>query len=296
MTRLGYGFLALLAIAWGARGGELPPSVKRLELDTPRLYGHAVGDLVRQTLRLELAEGYRLETSALPRPGAVARWLELRRLTVQEQGARGYRIELEYQTFRAPLAVSSQTVRGFPLSLAGPGGSASVAVPDTEIGVAPLTPLAAGGFAMRPERWPEAPDSAAPVRQALTWGAIALAAGLLWMVLNGRGPWVRRVRPFAEALRDLERLAGQPWNGAAARSAYASLHRAIDTVWGEPLFAPQLDAFFEKHPEYLPFRGELERFFRASYALFFHTRAELLPLVRLNELCRCCLAAERRAL
>jgi mxaA protein len=288
----------VFAMAWDAQGGELPPAVKLLELDTPKPYGHVVGDVVRQTLRLELAEGYRLETSALPRPAAVARWLELRRLTVQEQGGRGYRIELEYQTFRAPLAVARQTVPGFPLTVAGPGGPMTVAVPDTEIGVAPLTPLASGeaAFALRPERWPEAPDSATAARRTLAWGAAALAAGLLWLYLNGRGPWARRVRPFAAALRELERLAGQPWNGTAARSAYASLHRAFDAVWGEPLFAPQLEAFLDKRPEYRPFRAELESFFRASYALFFHARAEILPLSRLTELCRRCLAAERRTL
>lgn len=284
--------VSLLALSNPA--AATPPATVHLE--TPRPYGYLIGDTLALTVAINAPSGLKLDEAALPRPGTVNRWLELRRIEAKPQAGSGYRLKLEYQTFHAPLTVKTLTIPGFRLSFAG--GTAAE-VPPWSFSATPIKDLSVlSGEGQQPLRSDAAPGSL-PLAgwRAATLAAVAFAlAALLWLAwLRGLLPYWAKGRHYAAALRGLRRLARQPQGEAALRAGFTAVHRAFNQTLGQPLFAEQLDDFFLAQPRYAPLREDIEAFFAASYALFFGSGAlpADYPLERLAALCRHCLQIER---
>lgn len=270
-----------------------------IHLDTPRPYGYAIGDTLRHVVTVEPEPGYRLNEDALPKPGPLNRWLELRRMKVEPGPGSRRRLILEYQTFYAPLEVKLLKIPGFTLRFEGPGGAVSAEVPAWPFSTAPLhglSVLAGGGLEpLRPDAVPEAPGTAVPLGKLAGFVLAGLSALLYLGHLRGLFDFGRHGGHFREASLALRRLRKQGDGPEALRAGFACVHRAFDQTLGEPLFAERLPDFIAGRTGYEGLRREIEGFFRASYSLFFGngTAAEDFTLARLDRLCLACLRAER---
>lgn len=284
--------LLVLAFAATAEGAAI-------EREAPPTYGYAIGDVLRHRLWITPKAGERLDQGALPRPGPLNRWLELRRVDLHPEAGGRLRLDLEYQAFYAPLAVKSLAIPGFTLRFAGSSGESKAEVPAWPFTMAPLHGLAvleAGGLApMQPDAGPEAPDAGGPLRRFLVFATAGGLALLYLARLRGLLDFGRRGRHFREACRTLRGLRGAGDDPAALRTGFTAVHRAFDRSLGEPLFAEGLPRFFRDHAGYAGLKPEIEGFFRASYGLFFGDteRVSDFGVARLESLCRACLRAER---
>lgn len=292
-------FLTACLAAGCALAEPLPEPVLALQPEPPRPYGYAIGDVLHYRLNLRLREGWRPDPDSLPRPGPRSRWLELRAVALRKDDSGGYRLELDYQTFYAPLQVKTLTVPPLALRLLGPGGTAEITAPAwsyTSQPIHALSVLTEGlNEPMRPDAWPEPPDTARPLLGTLLGtGVSALLAGYL-AYLRGAWKFVRRGLHFHAACRTLRHLARQADGPERRRAACACVHAAFNRTFGEPLFAEGLADFFQAYPEYAVLRAEIEGFFAESYARFFERDAvaEQYGPDRLEALCRECLRIER---
>jgi mxaA protein len=263
---------ALLLAGQLAAGSVAGAGIPALELETPRPYGYAIGDVIRHRVSFETEPGQQLDEDSLPKPGPLNRWLELRRVEIAP-GPGGRRLELEYQVFYAPLGVRTLRIPGFTLHFTGASGATAAEVPAWPFSMAPIHGLAVlegGGLEpLRPDAAPEPPGTAAPLAR---FGGFSLAALISLLYLGHRRglfAFGRRGRHFRDARRTLRRLGEGGEDPAALRAGFACVHRAFDRTLAEPLFAERLPEFFAGHAGYAGLRGEIEAFFRASYELFF---------------------------
>ncbi|HYE36346.1 hypothetical protein [Methylocaldum sp.] len=89
-------FLLLFPGAATSEVTEVPDPVRDFQVLTPRPFGYAIGDVIRQTLVIAVDRETSLDRNSLPR-NRINRWLELRETNVQESerdGLRHYSIEL----------------------------------------------------------------------------------------------------------------------------------------------------------------------------------------------------------
>jgi len=297
VKRLAY--LALLLAGCAVTGAAWPAGDSAIHIEAPRPFGYTIGDTIHHTVMVEPEPGHRLDEASLPKPGPLNRWLELRRVQATPGPKGRYTLDLEYQTFYAPLAVKSLTIPGFALRFSGPAGTSVLEVPPWPFRMAPIHGLAvlegAGVEPLRPDAAPESPDIAVPRAR---FGGFLLAALVSLAYLGyARGILAlsRRGRHFREARRELHRLRAAGESLAVLRAGFTCLHRAFDRTLGEPLFAERLPEFFAGHAGYAGSRGEIEGFFRASYGLFFGDGAAAgdYGIDRLEALCLACLRVER---
>ncbi|WP_232470643.1 MULTISPECIES: nonribosomal peptide synthetase MxaA [Methylococcus] len=280
-----------------APAAELPPGVRAFAFDTPRAFGYVIGDLIHHDVWIETETGQGMDAASLPREGWINRWLMLRRVAVRREGNR-QTLQLEYQTFYAPLEVKNLTIPGFELHVAGSGER--LTVPDWTFTTAPIRELsvwrAEGLPPMRPDAVPARLPTEGLAAASAGFGLAAAGALAWWAYLSAWLPFAWRGRHFAAAWRELRRLRRQEDSRGALESGFSCLHQAFNRTLGEPLFIEGLDAFFRGHPAYAPLRNEIRDFFRASYEVFFGEGAPRPPfdLRRMEALARACQLAERR--
>lgn len=294
------GILRALLLAGCTAGGPARSAGDSVvALEAPRPFGHTIGDVIRHRITLKPKAGDRLDQSSLPQPGALNRWLELRRVELAPAPGGGLRLDLEYQTFYVPLAVKALSVPGFSLRFTGSAGASVVDVPSWPFRMAPLHGLAVlegeGVEPLRPDAPPEPPDTAGPGTRAFGFLMVALLALGYLGYARGFLDFGRRGRHFRDARRALHRLRGEPENPEVLRAGFTCVHRAFDRTLGAPLFAERLPEFFEAQAPYVGLREDIEDFFRASYGLFFGDGAEAggYGLDRLEALSLACLRVER---
>jgi mxaA protein len=291
--------LMLLFSGTATAAEELGP-VKDFQVLTPRPFGYAIGDVIRQTLVIAVDREVALDRNSLPR-SRINRWLELREANVQESerdGLRRYSIELAYQSFYAPLEVKNLAIPAFKLAFTQAGSVFELEVPAWRFTMAPIRELSVlrgdGLEPMRPDAPPEIPGRSGAIRGLASAAAVGGGTGLYLAYLYGYLPWQQRGRHFRAAcrtVRALSRASGEP----DYSSAYAAIHRAFNGVYGQPLFSEHLGAFFSDHPPFEALRAEIEAFFASSYEFFFGERSTetRFPMSRLFRLCRDCYDVER---
>jgi mxaA protein len=290
---------ALILAGLLVRAAAAAAEVGAVILEGPRDFGYVIGDVIRLRAEVKLDGASHLDADALPKPGPVNRWLQLRRIehSFQADGlVQTLRLSFEYQTFQAPLAPRRLTIPAVALVFRGDSGRVEAAVPPWSFTMTPLhearadqamsaESLKADARTLIPEPWGD-------------WAALAagLSLGGLSLVymayLKGLMPYWSKGRHFARALSELARLE----EGEQLAPAYRLVHGAFNRTLGRSLFAEDLERFFAGHPQYLPVRSEIEGFFRASYELFFadnSTGCGGEEIQRLQALCRQCLRIER---
>lgn len=287
-------------------------AVPRLQADTPRAFGHQVGDLVERRVTLWLPSGWRLDEASVPKPGGRGRAVELRQVQAETEaampggtwragGERRVDIRLEYQVFLAPAAPRLVEVPSFVLRVASDRRQDELRVDAAPLLVAPLVgaevPARNGFGELRPDRDPPLVDTGAWPRRLALWGLLALVP-LSWLfAVHVGAPWnAARQRPFSAAWRALRRLPAQP-SGAEWRAALRRLHAALDQAAGETVFEHRLPAFFEAAPRYRPLAPALTEFLTVSRQEFFAAAPAAEPRGRwLVDLSRSLRDAERSGL
>lgn len=287
----------LLAVASLARGAG---SEARLAVIEPRAYGHTLGDVLERRVVLELDDPWRLADDALPKPGRVGAWLEVRPAGIRSRAVGGgvrYEITLAYQVVNAPREIATLALPEVTLALAGPR-PAFESVPDFPFTLAPLTPEHILARAPLDEMQPDAsPPPIATTAVTVRLAAYAAASGAILLFLAWRLWGIPLLAagsgPFALARRDLRRLARRRGE-TAHREAIKRVHRAFDQTAGRALFAAEVPEFLREHPRFMPLSADIERFFELSRREFFAGAAAdpaLLPW--LEDFCKACRALER---
>lgn len=300
--------MALASLCLFAAGSALA-SAPKLSVSEPRPFGYFLGDTIRREVFLRVGPGETLDIASVPRPGPLNYWLELSAAGVTT-GSEGddtlYRLSLAYQTFYAPLDPRRLTIPAFKLKLSG-AQDAEVTVPEFSFLTSPIRQLFTDkgqssdtAVALRPDRPAPRLPTGSERTLMLASAAVAFAAlvGLAWH--NAWWPLHRRpARPFTEAARYL-RTQGARLEGASGyRVALLKLHRAFDFAAGHRVLADDVAEFLHQHPEFAPYRADVERLFASSRQAFFASDVDYarsaMPLPALTELSARLGAAERRA-
>jgi mxaA protein len=305
MTRRLMALAAALIFAAGGAVARAPV----LTLSDTRPFGYFLGDSVQRDVTLRVGPGDVLDTASLPRPGPLNYWLELSRadLSTSADGDDTiYRLALTYQTFYAPLDTRRLTTPAFKLKLSGTT-NAEITVPEFSFVMSPIRQLFADKGQSSDTATKLRPDEIAPrvptggartVMLASGVAALAALGGLAW--LNAWWPFHRRpARPFTEAARFLRSNTGRLDDTAGYRVALLKLHRAFDIAAGRRVLADDVGVFLARHPEFAPFRADVERMFASSRQAFFADEVDqaraTMPLSALTRLGDRLGAAERSA-
>ncbi|CBE67234.1 MAG: hypothetical protein F9K13_00320 [Candidatus Methylomirabilis oxygeniifera] len=279
--------------------------IVRLEFDTFHPFGIMIGDIVTHTARIEVRQPFQLQRSSLPIKGPLARWLDLRDLTVHEQRTGAdilYSLSVSYQVFRGVMEVRPLAIPPIPLRFQAGNETITFSIPEWRFTASPILPILLGrtdrGIRPLPERKPEELDltaysirlSALAVGSGLSLLTLAYSLGMASFLPRGRGP-------FARCLKHLKRLHRTDADPEQYREAFRCLHRALNEANGRVLFIEGLREFTERHPAFKGLRDEIEIFFAHSRQLFFDVHPQAAagryPLSRLITLCRLCRDAER---
>jgi len=238
-------------------------------VDQPRATGYFVGDRVMQRVLLE-REGHAVAPATLPAPGRVSAWFERREASVQTDASSHHWLIIQYQILNAPPKLITVKLPAWTLAIKDDAGRASAAlqIPEALVNVAPLSPPGSptqvGSADLRADR-PSPTIAVLPIRRALLVSAGALALTLVawfaWLIWRNRR--ADATQPFASALREMRTLED------SEPRAWQALHRAFDRTAGRVIQSATLPTLFERAPQLLPARGEIERFFAQSSLLFF---------------------------
>jgi mxaA protein len=239
-----------------------PPAV----VQQPRAFGHVLGDVLTQRVRLS-HDGREFEPAALPPPQRLGVWLE-RQAGRIERDADGRRwLVMNYQIINAPQSLIALTLPEWTL---GSTDGRALSVASWPFSITPLTPrnaFAQGALdALQPDR--DAPVIAtAPIeRRIMLWGGLCIATLLGWALWWVWRDWrARHNRPFARALRDMRGRAD------TAPESWQALHLAFDRTAGRSTQSASLHRLFERAPHLEARRADIERFYTQSAEFFFGT-------------------------
>jgi mxaA protein len=289
--------LTTFLLALSLFGCSEQQAVSDLELLTPRPFGYVIGDEIQYRLLLETRNGVKLQAGSLPRQGALNRWLNLNRITVEESRAGGgfrYTIDLSYQVFYAPNEVKMLAIPGFNLTLGQGDKTAEQAVPAWNFTLSPLRELAVrkdgSGEYKRPDAMPPMLPTGGPALALIIAGLIALSSATGLAFLYGYLPGMPRRSIFKRASGKLARLSGRE-----LEQGLAVFHDALNALNRQPLFKHKLAGFYRQHPQYRSVGEQLEWFFNCSNSYFFAGVIESGPetLDKLKKLCADCREIER---
>lgn len=269
------------------------------QVDEPRAYGWFVGDTVSRSIRLQVPDGFTLDTASLPRPGKRGGALELRSVAWRQASRE---LVVEYQVLLSPATPRVLEMPAFDLRFTRAGGqpAASLRIDAWPVAVAPLVaggeaPARRGFGEMQPDRPPPRIDVAGHRARLLAYAAAAaLLALYLLHVYVGLPWWARRHRPFGQAWRGLRALPAQPAE-ADRRAAWAQVHAALNHTAGGTLLDEGVPGFLAAHPRYRGLKAELHEFFARSRRSFFADEPAAADLQWLRGFCRRCRDAERGA-
>ena len=267
--------LAILLIAGGFQTAAA--EVRGVFMHEPRAMGYFLGDTITRTAEIETGADDEILAAALPHPGLLNYWLELRDVALSSErrgDGKVHKLTLTYQTFYTPLDTRRLAIPSSEISVRTGDSTESAKIPAFSFVMSPLREVLPQKF--NDEDGYLLPDSEPEKRRSGTLRTAALAmAGLaaLFLILLARDlawwPFNRRpARPFSRAAREVSRVLGTE-SGEGYRHALLALHRAFDSAAGRRVLASDLDRFLVTHPEHGPNRIDVERFFAASRTVFF---------------------------
>lgn len=251
-------------------GATKAPPITMAVVEQPRATGYFVGDKITQRVLLE-TNGQTL-SPVLPKPGRVSAWFERRSANIQTDASSRRWLVVDYQILNAPPKLITARLPSWSVPVKGITGatSAALTVPAAKVNVAPLslpgTPAQVGISDLRPDHLPPVIETA-PMRRALKASVGALLLTLIaWVTWNiWRNRRALATQPFANALREMRALDDRE------PRAWQALHRAFDRTAGRVIQSATLPVLFERAPQLIPVRGEIEQFFAQSSRLFFGT-------------------------
>lgn len=257
---------------------DLPARI--LQQDQGRNYGVMVGDIIQHRFVIEVQAPYTLIQSSLPQPGDLSYWLELIDIDVSTKESDEktlYLIELNYQTFYAPLDVRSLSIPAIPLDFSADERRFQLRLPDWDFTMSPIKEIVPSGVGnendvaafMKAAIGPRT-FSLAGANERLIYLVVATLLtliALLW--LSGLLPKLGR-SPFVLATREIRRIKR---GGIQSTDDYLAclqaVHQAINQRAEATVFSGQLDHFLETYPQFSGLRADLSTFFERSRDAFF---------------------------
>jgi mxaA protein len=250
-----------------------PPAhtARPIAIEEPRPYGHVVGDVLDRRIRLP-ADAVPA-AAALPKPGRIDAWLELRSAELQTH-AGGAELHLRYQIINSPTKVLTIALPGLRLAPAAGGPPAEIG--PWPITLAPITPpfvLARAGLeTMQPDVQPQREPLQPIALRLMLWLGLLLPVG--WLLAARRWPQMafwRRDAPFRDALADLRRIAARarPPSPQNYQDALERMHRAFDGAAGRALFADRLAPLYASRPALREAETAVQAFYAESRRVFF---------------------------
>ena len=255
-------------------------AVRALKIDMPRAYGFFVGDLVQQRIRFTTRQSFSLSESALPEPGPLNYWLDLKAVKLDSADKKaGYRYDLllTYQLFYTPLVVTARKIPGFSLSLTDArNNKASLHIPAWEFFMSPVKPIARSGVAMGADSGlaPLA-DLGAPLHDTRAYLAQIFALVVLLLLLILLYLWragllfSKRQFPFKHARKLARAIKAAEIDDPRYLAAMRATHHAFNQCAGVVLFSGALERFFAERAEFAPFRSAILSFYTTSLHVFY---------------------------
>jgi mxaA protein len=186
------------------------------------------------------------------------------------------------------------TLPGFEMAFSMGSKSVGQTVPPWHFTVSPLRELAvrkdAGGEYMRPDAQAEAINADSTVTGFALSLSIALLSAARLASLYGFWPFFRRRNIFKQALRKLDALSADDMD-----QVLTTMHQALNSLNGQPVFKHRLDIFYRKYPNYRQLGRELNWFFEYSSRYFFigTENSGNVNLEKIKKLCQNCREIER---
>jgi mxaA protein len=234
--------------------------------------GIHLGDVLKRNVAIDVKLPYQLSKSAYPVKGTVRNGIELVDINVESHPKNGmteYRMYLSYQVFAHANVPTVMQLPAEPLLLSGGPKALHIDVPAWHFWFSPLVSAdtATAKANLQPQAKPE-PIDVSQHRHILLGLANLLAGALIVLVyINADRRWLPFMGgAFAQAHRRIKRLSNAE---GEERRALLYMHQAFNQTYGGNLFAPDLDAFVTKHPNFAPMQKEIADFFeRSNRALF----------------------------
>jgi mxaA protein len=265
--------LAMCCLLTPLHGQADVNSIKIHNLANP-LYSNAIhmGDVLERSIEVEVNSAYQLPKTSLPIKGESRNGIELRDISVKTTKISDsviYKISLSYQVFTSaakPVVMQLPEER-FPLT----GGPKSLTI-DVPVWRFWYSPLVAEGIKNAEAQMQ--PQAKPPLIQSF-WYYIVLSVALSLLVIgilgliyvNADKPWLPWMNgAFSRAHRKIKQLRNEQ---ASYRHALIHIHQAFNSIYGENLFANELDKFFVAHPKFMKMQGEIIQFFAQSNAVLF---------------------------
>ncbi len=278
--------------------------VTSVQISAPRPAGWIVGDIVPVTIDIVTVDSP-LHRSALPQPGPINYWLDLRSVDIQERSLdaeRHYKIVMNYQSFYVPLDVNAREIPGFDLVFGEGANAETVSIEPQRFFMSPLRPVASSGVSVSEQIQDDATAQLIPTRKLHLAVAVLVVVIVLLLIVLAiyYSVWPfqrRRSRPLAHASGQIRRLL-RSHDSDAYRNSLIQLHRALDTSNNGRLLSSDVSSFVSRQPEFTSVQAEITQFFQASACLFFtgdHEQAvKMLAPQDLSRIARRLAAAERR--
>jgi len=298
-------FLIWLVGAGGVQAEQANITARILQMDQGRNYGVMVGDIIHHRYLIEVKAPFSLIQSSLPQAGEIKYWLELRDVSVSTRESDDtirYLIDLQYQTFYAPLDVRPRNIPAIALDFSADDQRFQLRLPDWDFTMSPIKEITPSGVGNNNDVAAFMKAAIAPgtfslnqleQRSALLAAAVVLVLfALLW--LNGLLPKLGQ-SPFTHAAREIRR---RKRGGLKTTDDYLAclqaVHQAVNQRARTTVFADQLDDFLAKHPQFRGLSEELSHFFYQSRNVFFMNKQPDQSLIQYGlNLCQQMAAADK---
>lgn len=238
-----------------------------------------MGDVLDRTIEVEVSANYQLPKTSLPIKGENRHGIELRDIVVHTSKSGEsiiYTIALSYQVFASAAKPVVMQLPEEHLLLTGGEKPLTIDVPAWRFWYSPL--VAEGLTNAKAHMQPQAKPPLIDVKPYYTglWTALGvLAIGLIGLVyVNADKAWLPWMNgAFAQAHRRIKKLSNE---STSHQHALTYMHQAFNRIYGENLFANELDKFFAAHPKFMKMQAEIIQFFALSNAALFgrHTSSE----------------------
>ena len=242
-----------------------------------RELGYHLGDITRQSVTVEIPEGYTLDTSSLPTVGKKT-YFDLVKIETKQRRVNAHiqlTIDLDWQNFRSVQEVRSYKLAALSLQFVKDKRSIKVPVKAASIIVSPVIPTVLDESHLKPRV-----DAKPPVKQYMAElvmfiiSALIMLASLLylawqqdWLALNDK-----RGRPFRLAFRLLRSLRNDESQTAKFRAVKA-IRNAFDVTMQSSMSTEQLPQLFAKYQAFAASENEIRHFFHASDVFLFSNQA-----------------------
>ena len=291
------GFMALQWVSawiWIALGANsalaatADPIAEAAVVEQPRPFGHILGDVITQRVRLKAADAH-FTPADLPTAQRINVWFERRKPRIETTSDGTRWLAVDYQVINTPQTLAAVTLPAWTLKSST---GATLTVPAWPISIAALTPVssAAPGVIreLRPDRAAPTIDTGLVTQTLIAWTAacmFTLAAWFGWV--QQRNYRDRLNKPFARAWQEIQTM------DETAPEAWQALHRAFDRAAGRVVQPETLPLLFAQAPHLAALHLPIEQFFTQSSERFFG-KAELAHPLSVRALCRELRQVEKR--